>query len=168
MVIWVIKTFFLYNSVYSRHLFLISSASVRSLQFLFFIMPILAWNVPLISPIFLKRSLLLPILLFSSISLHCSFKKAFFFFFFMSPCYSLELCIQLGIFCFHPCLSLCFFPQLFVKPPQITIFPSCIFFLFGMVLVTAFYTMLWTSVHSSSCTLSIRSNPLNLFITSTV
>ena len=29
------------------------------------------------SPIFLKRSLLFPLLLFSSISLHCSFKKAF-------------------------------------------------------------------------------------------
>ena len=31
-------------------------------------------HVPLISPIFLKRSLIFPILLFSSISLHCSFK----------------------------------------------------------------------------------------------
>ena len=35
-------------------------------------------NVPLVSPIFLKRSLVFPILLFSSISLHCSPKKAFF------------------------------------------------------------------------------------------
>ena len=39
--------------------------------FLFFIMPILAWNIPLISPIFLKSFLVFPILLFSSISLHC-------------------------------------------------------------------------------------------------
>ena len=68
---------FLYSSVYSCHLFLISSASVSSLLFLFFIVPILAWNVPLISPIFLKRSLVFLILLFSSTSLHCSFKKAF-------------------------------------------------------------------------------------------
>ena len=37
----------------------------------------LAWNVPLISPIFLKRSLVFPTLLFSSISMHCSFKKSF-------------------------------------------------------------------------------------------
>ena len=34
-----------------------------------------------------------------------------------------------------------------------------------MVLVTSSCTVLWTSIHSSSGTLSIRSNPLNLFIT---
>ena len=40
---------FLYSSyVYSCHLFLISSASVRSLPFLSFIEPIFAWNVPFI------------------------------------------------------------------------------------------------------------------------
>ena len=67
---------FLYKSlVYSCHLFLISSASVRSLPFLMFIVPILAWNVPLISPIFLKRSLVLPILLFSYTALHCLLKE---------------------------------------------------------------------------------------------
>ena len=33
-------------SVYSCHLFLVSSASVRSLSFLSFIVPIFAWNVP--------------------------------------------------------------------------------------------------------------------------
>ena len=37
------------------------------------------------------------------------------------------------------------------------------FFLLGMVLIIAFCTMSRTSVHSSSDTLSIRSNPLNLF-----
>ena len=36
------------------------------------------------------------------------------------------------------------------------------FFSFRMVLITASYTMLWTSVHSSSGTLSIRSNALNI------
>ena len=35
-------------------------------------------------------------------------------------------------------------------------------FFLGMVLITASCTVLWTSVHSSSGTLSIRSNPLNL------
>ena len=69
---------FLYSSsVYSCHLFLISSASVRSIPFLSFIVPIFAWNVPLVSLIFLKRSLVFPILLFSSISLHWSLRKAF-------------------------------------------------------------------------------------------
>ena len=65
---------FLYSySVYSCHLFLISSASVRSIPFLSFIEPIFAWNAPLVSLIFLKRSLVFPILLFSSISLHYNF-----------------------------------------------------------------------------------------------
>ena len=36
-----------------------------------------AWNVPLVSLIFLKRSLVFPILLFSSISLNWSLRKAF-------------------------------------------------------------------------------------------
>ena len=68
---------FLYSSVYSCHLFLISSASVRSVPFLSFIVPISAWKVPLVSLIFLKRSLVFPILLFPSISLHWSLRKAF-------------------------------------------------------------------------------------------
>ena len=55
--------FFLTEVVYSCHLFLISSASIRSISFLSFIQPIFAWNVPLVSLIFLKRSLALPILL---------------------------------------------------------------------------------------------------------
>ena len=62
--------FFLYSfSVYSYHLFL-SSASFRSIPFLSFIVTIFAWNVPLVSLVF-------PILLFSSVSLHHSLKKAF-------------------------------------------------------------------------------------------
>ena len=47
------------------HLFLISSASVRSCT-----MPIFALNVHLISPIFLKSFPVFPILLFSSISVN--------------------------------------------------------------------------------------------------
>ena len=66
------RSFLHCSSVYSCHLFLISSASVRSLPFQSFIEPIFAWNVPLVSLIFLKRSLVFPILLFSSISLHWS------------------------------------------------------------------------------------------------
>ena len=69
---------FLYSSpVYSYYLFLISSVSVRSLPFLSFTEPIFAWNVPLVSLIFLKRSIVFPILLFSSIFLHWSLRKAF-------------------------------------------------------------------------------------------
>ena len=83
---WVIKpswlsrswrSFLYSSSLYSCHLFLISSASVMSIPFLSFIVPIFAWNVSLVSLIFLKRSLVFPILLFSSISLHWSLRKAF-------------------------------------------------------------------------------------------
>jgi len=65
------------SSVYSCHLFLISSASVRSILFIFFIVPIFAWSIPLVSLIFLKRSLVFPFLLFPSISLYWSLRKAF-------------------------------------------------------------------------------------------
>ena len=93
--------YLLYSSVYSCHLFLISSAFVRSIPFLSFIEPIFAWNVPLVSPIFLKRSLVFPILLLSSISLHWSLRKLSYL-----SLLSLELCIQMGIpflfsFAFH-------------------------------------------------------------------
>ena len=63
--------------MYFCHLFLISSAFVRSLLFLLFIEPIFAWNVPLVALIFLRRSVVFPILPFSFITLHCSLKKAF-------------------------------------------------------------------------------------------
>ena len=56
---------------------LYSSSVFRSLPFLCFIEPIFAWNVPLVFLIFLKRYLVFPILLFSSISLHWSMRKAF-------------------------------------------------------------------------------------------
>ena len=78
---WVINEYlghehFLYSSsVHCCCLFLISS--VRTITFLSFIEPIFAWNVPLVSLIFLKRSLLFPILLFSSISLHWLLRLAF-------------------------------------------------------------------------------------------
>jgi len=71
------RSFLYSSSVYSYHLFLISSASVRSTSFLSFIELIFAWNVPLVSLIFLKWSLVFPILWFFSMSLHWSLRKAF-------------------------------------------------------------------------------------------
>ena len=46
---WSSRSFVYSSSVYSCHLFLMSSASVRSIPFLAFIVPIFAWNVPLVS-----------------------------------------------------------------------------------------------------------------------
>ena len=40
-----LRSFLYSSSVYSCHLFLISSASVRSIQFLSFIVPVFVWNV---------------------------------------------------------------------------------------------------------------------------
>ena len=71
------RSFLYSSSVYSCHIFLISYASVRSIPSLSFIEPIFAWHVPLVSLILLKRSLVFPILLFSSISLHWLLRKAF-------------------------------------------------------------------------------------------
>ena len=71
------KLFWYSSSVYFCHLFLIFTASVMSIPFQSFIEPLFSWNVPLVSLIFLKRSLVFAILCFSSISLHWSLRKAF-------------------------------------------------------------------------------------------
>ena len=56
------RSFLYSSSEYSCLLFLISYASVRSIPFLSVIEPMFAWNIPLVSLIFLKRSLVFPIL----------------------------------------------------------------------------------------------------------
>ena len=149
--------YFLYSSsVYCCYVFLISSASVRSIPFLSFIVSIFAWNVPLVSLFFLKRSLVFPILLFSSISLYWSLRKAFF--------------SSLAILCYSVhsngyLFSLLLASLLFIaicKASSDNLFAFLHFFFLGIVL-TASCTMSRISIHSSSDTLSIRSNPLNLF-----
>ena len=121
------RSFLYSSSVYSCHLFLISSASVRALPFLSFIEPIFAWNVPLVSLIFLKRPLVFPILLFSSISLHWSLRKASY----LSLLFFGTLHPNGYIFPFLLCFSLLFFSQLFVRPSQIAILLFCIPFPWG-------------------------------------
>ena len=70
-------------------------------------MPILAWNVFLICPIFVNKYLVFPILSFSSFFLHCSFKKVF-----LSLLLSMNsefiwvyLSLSPLLFCFFPFLS---------------------------------------------------------------
>ena len=156
---------FLYSYVYCCHL-LLASASVRSIPFLSFIEPIFAWNVPLVSPIFLMRSLVLAILLFSSISLHWLLRKAF-----LSLLASLWNSAFKWVFLSFSPLHFNFTSLLFTGICKASLdnhFAFLCFFLLGMVLIPLSYTMSWTSLHSSSVTLSIRFNPLNLFLTSTV
>ena len=88
--------------------------------------------------------------------------------FLISPCYSLELCIQMCIFFFF---SLLFASLLFLaiyKASSDRHFAFLHFFFLGMFLIPVSCTMSQISVHSSSSTLSIRSSPLNLFLTSSV
>ena len=103
----------------SCHLSLISSASVSSIPFLSLIVPIFAWNVPLISVIFLNRSLVFPSLLFSSISLHWSLRKAFLSLLAILWNSAFRWIYLLFLFCLLPL----FFSQLFVRPPQATMLP---------------------------------------------
>ena len=121
------RSFLYSSSMYSYHLFLISSASVRSIWFLSFIEPISAWNVSLVSLIFLKRSLVFPILLLSSISLHWSLRKAFL---------SLLAILWNSAFrwkylSFSPLPFASPLLKLFVRPPQTIILPFCISFPWG-------------------------------------
>ena len=118
------KLFLYSSSVYSCHLFLISSDSVRSISVLYWAH---LWNVPLVSLSFLKRSLVFSILLFSSISFHWSWERlSYLSLLFFGTMHSNE-----NIFPFLFCFSLLFFSQLFVRPPQTTILPFCISFPWG-------------------------------------
>ena len=139
---------FLYNSVYFCHL-LISSASVRSIPFLSFIVLIFAWNVPLVSLIFLKISLVFHLLLFSSISLHWSLRKAFL----SLPAIFWNSAFKLFYLSFSPLpfASLLFTAICKASPENHYAFMH--FFFLGMILITASFAMSWTSVHSSSVTL---------------
>ena len=140
---------FLYSfSVYCCYLFLISSASVRSLPFLSFIVPIFAWDIPWVSVIFLKWSLVVLILLFSSISLHWSLRKTF---------SSLLAILWISAFkwvylSFSPLPFMSFIFSAFCKASSESHLAFLHFFFLGMVLIMASCTMSWTSFHSSSGT----------------
>ena len=154
------------SSVYSCHLFLISSASVRSTPEAISVLHCvhLCMISSLVSLIFLKRSLVFPILLVSSLSLHWSLRKAF-----------LSLLAILWNSAFKwiyisfsplPLASVLFSAICKASSDSQSAFLH-VFYL-GMVLIPISCTMSWTSAHRSSGTLTIRSNPLNLFVTSTV
>ena len=160
IIIWFIKIFFIHSFMYSFHLFLTSSASLRSLSFLSYIVLIIGWKSPLMFLIFLKRSLVFPLLLFSSIIKHCSLKKAFLFF--------LDILLNSAFNWLYLSLS----PLLFTSLLSSTIhkassdnhFAFLLFFFSGMVLFATSYTILWTFVHSSLGTLLSRSSPLTLLL----
>ena len=94
MVIWVMKIFFVWSSVYSCYLFLIPSASVRSIPFLFLYCAHLCMKCSLGISNFLEDiSSLYP----SVVSLYFLALITEEGFFFLNLCFSLELCIQMSI-----------------------------------------------------------------------
>ena len=103
MIIWVLKIFFVqFFRVFLPPLLNIFCFSL-SIPFLSFIEPMFTWNVPLVSLIFLKWSLVFPILFFSSISFHWLLRKA---------CLSLLAILWNSAF---GCLYLSFSPLLFTS-----------------------------------------------------
>ena len=124
-----------------RTLHISSSASVRLLPFLFLIVFIFVWNVPLVSSVFLKRSLVFPILLFSSISLHYSLKKAFLAILWNSAFSWVYLSLSPLPFASPLFSAIC-------KAYSNNHFAFLHFFCLGTVLVTTSCTVLWTPAHS--------------------
>ena len=123
--LWISSSLSYSSSMYSFHLFFISSAYTRSQPFLSLIVPTFGENVPLIFHILLKRSLAFPLLLFSSIFKHFSLKKSFLFSLLFFRILHLGGCNFPFSLAFH------FFLQLFVKNPQITICLLAFFFPLG-------------------------------------
>ena len=107
------------------------------------------------SLIFLRRSLTFPILLFSSISLHRSLRKSFL--------YLLTILWNSAFkwiyFSFSPLPLASFLFSAICKASSDNHFALLHFFFLGIFLITASCTISRTSIHSSSSTLSIRSNP---------
>ena len=122
MVIWL----FLCSSVYTGHLFLISSASVRSIAFLFYCTH-LCMRCSLGTSNYLEEISDLS----HSIIFLCFFALITEEGFLLSLCCSLELCIQMGISFLFSFAFRVFFSQLFVRPAQTTILPFCISFSWG-------------------------------------
>ena len=128
-----------------------------------FIVPIFGQNIPLIFPVFLKRSLVFPLLLFPSSFIHCSLKKAFLSLYavlWKSAFNWTYISLSHLLFTFLLSLAIC-------KASSDNHFAFLLFSFLRMVLFTTSCTILQTSVHSSSGTFFPSSNPLNLFITST-
>ena len=128
MIIWVIETFFFLNdSVHYNLLFLIPPVTVRCYIYLSFNMPIFAWNVPLVSLIFLKKFQVITNLLSSSISFYCSLKKTFL----SVLAIPWNSAFRWAYLFLSPLLSLLLFSNLPVRPPQANFWPCWISFSLG-------------------------------------
>ena len=109
-----------------------------------------AWNVLLVSLIFLKRYLVFPILLFSSISLHWSLRETLLSLFAILS----NSAFRWVYFSFSPLPLASHLFSAICKASSDNHFAFFHFFFLGMILITASCTMSQNSVHSSSGNLS--------------
>ena len=139
MIIWVVKFFYVFLPLL-----------LNIFCFCPLLCPSLHWNLTLVYLIFLKRSLVFPILLFSSISLHWYLGKAFL---------SLLVILWNSAFkwvylSFSPLISASLLFTAICKASLDSHFAFLHFFFLGMVLIPVFCKMSRASFHSSSGTLS--------------
>ena len=152
---------FLYSSsIYSCHLFCF--CYILTISVLCHVHPCTKCSLNISN--FLEEISSLPLLLFSSVSLHYSFKEAFL---------SLLVIVRNSVFSWvYPSLSPLPFISLLssavYKASSDNQFSFLTFLFLGIGFGHCLLYNLQISVHNSSGTLSSRSNPLNLFITSTV
>ena len=148
--------------MYFCPLLLISSVLLGSYHFCPLLCLCLHEMFPWYLLIFLKGSLVFFTLLFSSVSLHGTLRKAFLSL--LAILWNSAFRWVYLSFSLYP--SLFFFSQLFVRPPQTAILVFCISFSWGLFLSPP-SAVLQTSIIVLQA-LCLRSHPLNLFVTSTV
>ena len=115
---------FLYSSVYSCHLYLISSASARFIPFLSFIGPIFAWMLPWYLRFSWTHLYSFPFCCFPLFLCIDSWAKLSY----LSLLFFGTLHSNGNIFPFLLCFVHLFFSQLFIRPLQTVIFLFCISF----------------------------------------
>ena len=131
--------------MYSFHSSLFLQHLLGLYHFLSYIVSIFGQNAPLMFPIFLKRSLVFPLLLLYSIIKHCSLKVflSYLATFWNSAFNWMHLSLSPLLFASLHSSAIC-------KALSENHFAFLLFFFFGMILFTASCTILQTSVHSSS------------------
>ena len=110
------RSFLYSSSVYSCHIFLIASASISCIPSLFFIVPLYAWNVPLVSLNFLEEISILShsIVFLYFFALVIEDEEGFL----ISPCYSLKLCTQMVVsFCYAFASLICSVIESLLRQP---------------------------------------------------
>ena len=121
------RSFLYSSSVYSCQLYFISSASVKSISFLYFLVPMFARNISLVSLIFLEKSLVFLLSIVSIYFFTLITEEGFL----VSPCNSWNSAFKWVYLSSSPLPFVSLLSLLFVRPPQTIILPFCISFSWG-------------------------------------